>query len=60
MLVIIKLKSILNDLLLFYKIINSLTPIDLPDQFTFKNPACVRYTRQTSNTIDLKDNTQIE
>ena len=56
----IKLKFVLNDLVLFYKIVNSLTSIKLPDLFAFKKPTHVRYTRQTSSIIDLKDTTQIE
>ena len=56
----IKLKFAFNDLVLLYKIINSLIPIKLPDEFCLRNPNHVRYTRQTSNVIDLKDKTQIE
>ena len=45
----IKMKFMLNDLVLMYKIINSLVPINLPEQFTITDPSHVRYTRQTSN-----------
>ena len=34
----IKLKSALNDIILFYKIINYLVPINLPEHFTIIKP----------------------
>ena len=50
----IKLKFFLNDLLLFYKIINSLVAIKLPEQFYFTSSKDLRYTRQNINIIDKK------
>ena len=53
-------KFALNDLVLFYKIINNLVPIKLPEHFTFIKPDEVRYTRKTSVIIEDKDFTYIK
>ena len=42
----IKTKFALNDLILFYKIINSLVPINFPEHFTIIKPEDVRLTRK--------------
>ena len=54
----LKLKFLLNDLVLFYKITNFLVPITLPSQFTVIDPNNVRYTRSTQNVIELNDKTR--
>ena len=56
----IKSKFALNDLILFYKIINSLVPISLPEHFSVIKPKDVRWTRKTVNIIDNKDVTTIK
>ena len=56
----IKLKFALNDLVLYYKIINFLVPINLPEHFTFIKPGDVRCTRNTSDIIEKKDVTRIK
>ena len=56
----IKSKFALNDLILFYKIVNCLVPIDLPVHFTFIKHNDVKYTRKTANIIDEKDVTSIK
>ena len=55
----IKLKFYQNDLIFFYKIVNSLVPINLPEHFTFIDGEKLRYTRGTAQVIDKKDKTQI-
>ena len=55
----IKLKFYQNDLIMFYKIVNSLVPINLPEHFTFLDSEQLRYTRRTAQVIDKKDITQI-
>lgn len=55
----IKFKFALNDLNLFYKILNSLVPIKLPEHFKVLKPDHVRYTRQTAPIIDNRDHTSI-
>ena len=56
----IKLKFALNDLSLFYKIVNKLVPIHLPAHFSVIRPGDVRLTRNTCNVIDNMDLTQIK
>ena len=51
----IKSKFDLNDLVLFYKIINSLVPINLPEHFTIIKPENVRLTKNTATILDDKD-----
>ena len=41
-----KFKFVLNDLIMYYKIINLLIHIKLPEHFTFVEDERVRYTRQ--------------
>ena len=45
-------KFVLNDLLMYYKIIILLVHIKLPEHFTFVEAEQVRYTRQTSAIIN--------
>ena len=49
-----KFKFALNDLLLFYKIINCFVPIKLPEQFTLIKSEEVRCTRKSSAIIEKK------
>ena len=56
----IKLKFYLNDLILFYKIINSIISIKLPEQFEFVNSDHIRLTRKTSEIVEQKDITTIK
>ena len=56
----IKSKFALNDLILFYKIINSLVPINLPEHFTIIKPEDVRLTRKTATILDEKDVTSFK
>lgn len=51
----IKLKFIFNDILMFYKIVNSLVPINLPPIITRCVPEDVRYTRRNASIHDLTD-----
>ena len=55
----IKFKFVLNDILMYYKIINLLVHIKLPEHFTFIEAEQVRYTRQTSAIINDVDKTLI-
>ena len=55
----IKFKFMLTDLVLFYKIINSLVPINLPENFTFVIADDVKFTRNTSAIINSMDKTRI-
>ena len=55
----IKLKFYMNDLLLFYKIVYSLVPINLPEHFSYVNSDQLRYTRQNADIISKKDKTHI-
>ena len=50
----------MTDLTLFYKIIHSLVSISLPVDFTVAEPTQVRYTRNTANIVNCKDNTSIK
>ena len=52
----IRLKFIHNTLTLFYKIVNSLVSIVLPDYITVVRPEHARYTRNTALVIDELDN----
>ena len=47
----LSLKFVLNYLIMYYKIINLLVHIKLPEHFTFVEAEQVRYTRQTSTII---------
>ena len=51
----IRLKFLLNDLVLFYKMVNSLVPVNLPDEFILLDPKKIRYTRSTQNIMSLDD-----
>ena len=51
----VKLKFLLNDLILFYKIVNFLVPIRLPDEFILIDPREVRYTRSTHKILSQDD-----
>ena len=44
----IKLKFMYNDLLLFYKIVNNLIPISLPDYISVSEPEQTKYTRRNA------------
>ena len=44
-----------NDLLLFYKIVNSLIPVKLPDYITVCQPEGTRYTRRNAQIHDMTD-----
>ena len=50
-----KLKFIYSDLMLFYKVVNNLIPIDLPDYITVCEPDQTRYTRRNAPIHDLSD-----
>ena len=52
----IRLKFVHNTLTLFYKIVNSLVSIVLPDYITVVRPEHTRYTRNTALVIDELDN----
>ena len=47
-------------LILFFKIINSLIPIKLPEHFTAIKPKDVRFTRKTATIIEDKNMTSIK
>ena len=51
----IRFKFIYNDLMLFYKIMNALTPIALPEYITVAEAGKVRYTRRTAAIVDHTD-----
>ena len=51
----IKLKFILNDLVMFYKIVNELVPISLPSYISVCEPDDVRYTRRNATIQNLSD-----
>ena len=55
-----KFKFVLNDLIMYYKIINLLDHIKLPEHFTFLEAEQVRYTRQTSAIINNVHKTLIK
>ena len=50
-----KLKFIYSDLMLFYKIVNNLIPIGLPDYITVCEPDQTRYTRRNAPIHDRSD-----
>ena len=56
----IKSKFALNDLILFFKIMNCLVPIKLPEHFTVIKPKDVRLTRKTATILEDKDTTSIK
>ena len=51
----IKLKFIYNDLVVFYKVVNNLIPVKLPDYITVCQPESLRYTRRNAPIHDLTD-----
>ena len=51
----IKLKFIYNDLVLFYKIVNQLVPVNLPGYMTVSVPEDSRYTRRNAQIHDMID-----
>ena len=51
----IRLKFIHNSMMLFYKIVNCLVVISLPDHITLIWPKTMRYTRETAEVIDKQD-----
>ena len=51
----IKLKFIYNDLVLFYKVVNNLIPVKLPDYITVCQPEGLRYTRRNAQIHDMID-----
>ena len=50
-----KLKFIYNDLVLFYKIVNELVPIEFPDHISVCNAEGSRFTRQNAAIHNLSD-----
>ena len=52
-----KLKFIFNDLKLFYKIVNGLVPISLPEYISVVGADHARYTRRTAAIVDHIDAT---
>ena len=55
-----KMKFMLNDLIMYFKIIHSMIPLELPDEFTLIEPSRLRYTRNTAPIIDQRDVTQVK
>ena len=53
----IRLKFIHNSVMLFYKIINNLIDISLPEHITVAQPETLRYTRDTAAIIGELDTT---
>ena len=51
----VRLRFILRDIVMFYKIVNSLVPINLPDYISPTEADQVRYTRRTAAIIDFTD-----
>ncbi len=51
----LKLKFIYNDLVLFYKIVNKMVPIEFPEEISVCNSEGLRLTRQTAAVHDLSD-----
>ena len=49
-----------NDVVLFYKIVNSLVPIKLPREFVLIKASEVRFTRSTENIINTSDKTMFK
>ena len=54
-----KMRFRLNDLKLFYQIINGLVPIYLPQYMTFAEASQTRYTRSTAAIIEGSDTTTL-
>ena len=54
----IKLKFIYNDLVMFFKIVNKLIPIELPDFIIFCEPGNTRFTRSTASIHNSNDTTK--
>ena len=55
-----KLKFIFNDLLMFYKIVSNLVPVDLPSYITRCVPEELRYTRRNAPILDLTDTSSFQ
>ena len=53
----IRLKFIHNSIMLFYKIVNDLVAISLPEYITAARPETLRYTRETAAIIGEQDTT---
>ena len=51
----IRLKFMYNDLFLFYKIVNTLIPVKLPEYITVCQPEGSRYTRRNAQIHDMTD-----
>lgn len=51
----VKLKFIYNDLIMFYKIVNGLVPVSLPEYITIIQPEDTRYTRNNAAIHNLTD-----
>ena len=50
----------LSDLIMYYKIIHRMIPINLPNDFTLIDPSKLRYTRNNAPIIDRRDVTQVK
>ena len=53
-----KLKFIYNDLVMFFKIVNKLLPVDFPDYITVCEPGNSRFTRSTASIHNSNDTTK--
>ena len=53
----VKFKFVFNDLVMIFKVVNSLTPIQIPQEFFIVTPEKVRHTRSTQNIINHNDKT---
>ena len=51
----IRFKFMHNSITLFYKIVNHLVPISLPEYISLLQPEATRYTRSTASVIDGSD-----
>ncbi len=51
----IRFKFIYNSLILFYKVVNDLVPISLPDYIAVAEAGTLRYTRATAPVIEGRD-----
>ena len=51
----LRFKYLLTDMIIFYKIVNSLITTELPDEFSLFDPNKVRYTRNTENILPFFD-----
>ena len=54
----IKMKFIDNDLVMFYKIVNQLIPVELPDYITVCETENSRFTRHTASVHNSGDNSK--